>query len=131
MGWDYKNSNFYYENFTYKSDFIKVLSRTYAQAVAGTTINMRFEPETADFILTYQACAKCGETEIYLNENLHYEGGFEVSINDKNFEWLQPQKNRVHVKATREDGEGKEVTVTIKRKQSLKEEVLNEKIFLQ
>ena len=118
IGWDYKNGNFYHQNFTANSDYIKVISRTYAQAVAGKTKSMRFDATTRDFNLVYEACAECGETEVFLNEDLHYEGGFEVAVDDETLEWYQPKKNRIHLrhKQNATVANGKEINFSVKRK---------------
>ena len=118
IGWDYKNGNFYYDNFTAKDDYIKVVSRTYAQAVSGRTKSMKFDSSTRDFNLVFEACAECGETEIYLNEDMHYEGGFDVDVNDVSLEWYQPKKNRIHLrnKHNAKVMNGKEINLSVKRK---------------
>lgn len=118
IGWDYKNSNFYLQNFTANLTYIRVISRTYAQAVAGKTKSMKFDSNTRDFSLSYEACSDCGETEIYLNEDLHYEQGFNVTLNNENLEWYQPKKNRVHVrpKTNLTIAEGSTVSLLINRK---------------
>ena len=118
LGWDYKNGNFYHENFTVNNDYIQVISRTYAQAVAGNTKTMKFDSKTKVFTLVFEACAECGETEIYLNEDLHYEDGFDVNVNDIDFQWYQPKKNRVHLKPKDNSTafKRKEIIIEIKKK---------------
>ena len=88
MYWQYKNYNdittqtpfegLYFKNGTLDNAKLKVLSRTYAFAIAGTPIKMKFYPETGNFDLQLITDLDCsGPTEIYLNEKLYYPGGFE------------------------------------------------------
>merc|ERR1719221_1438225 len=60
---------------------LKVLSRTYAPAVAGTPRHMSFDSDTAEFHLAFardRSISLDVPTEIYLNEELHYPTGFTV-----------------------------------------------------
>lgn len=125
IGWSYKS----YGGITgdcgavYDSDgkakpaIVEKLSRTYAQAVAGRTKAMKFNNATKEFYLEYELCEECkGETEIYLNEDIHYTNGFDVVVSDEQkVQWYQPKKNRVHVKAMNSTNGGS-VHLTIKRK---------------
>ena len=33
-----------------------------------------------------------------MNEDLHYELGFDVKLENERYEWYQPKKNRIHVR---------------------------------
>jgi len=59
---------------------LRTLSRTYAQAVQGMPMRMRFDPANADFEFDFKASNATGPTEIYLNEDLHYPNGYSVSV---------------------------------------------------
>lgn len=95
---------------------VEKISRTYAQAVAGRTRSMKYDNNTKEFLLEYSLCDECqGETEIYLNEDLHYEEGFDIVVNEV-VEWYQPKKNRVHLKRKLSTNNGDLVKVNIKKK---------------
>ncbi len=70
-------------------------SRTYAQAISGTTQQMSFNSTTKEFNLVYTILPNCAmPTEIYLNEQIHYPQGFTVNISPANAaRWEQPEKN--------------------------------------
>lgn len=59
---------------------LKLLSRTYAQAIAGKPQRMIFQSWDAFFKLTWNASVTTAPTEIYLNEALHYPLGYDVEI---------------------------------------------------
>ena len=95
---------------------VEKMSRTYAQTVAGRTRSMKYDNNTKEFILEYRLCDECqGETEIYLNEDLHYKEGFDIFVNEV-VEWYQPKKNRVHLKRKPSTKNGDLVKVNIKKK---------------
>jgi len=79
---------------------LSVLSRSYAQAVAGTPVNTSFTPGaalgSAVFKLEYIAAKGSGvnTTEIYLNEALHYPWGYDVKLSPKCVA-LKAQPNRL------------------------------------
>eukprot|EP01031_Cornospumella_fuschlensis_P044993 gene44993-55036_t len=68
----------------------KKLARTYAQRIAGIVQTMRFDADTADFELVYQAngaaalgsfaAAEAALTEIFLHEAWNYPTGFDVQV---------------------------------------------------
>lgn len=126
IGWSYKPfgditgdcGNIYDDQGNLNLRLVHGLSRTYAQAVAGKTKNMKFDNNTKEFVLQYEICEKCGETEIYINEELHYNEGFSVEIDNKDVMWYQPKKNRVHLKINGNNGvkNGDVINVNIKRK---------------
>ena len=58
---------------------LRVLSRTYAQAVAGDIVSMSYNSTTLDFSLTYTINTSCSlPTEIYFNQVMFYTGGYKV-----------------------------------------------------
>lgn len=59
---------------------LRTLSRTYAQAIGGLPTAMSFDPITADFHLEFTATVVDAPTVIYLNEDLHYQNGFKVTV---------------------------------------------------
>jgi len=87
--------------------------RTYAQAVAGKTKKMNFNPDTKHFEVQYEVCQICGETEIYLKEKLHYPSGYTVTFSPDNIaSFHSPKENRIHIKHL-EGSNGKLLNVTI------------------
>jgi len=104
---------------------VEKLSRTYAQAVAGRTQSMKYDNVTKNFSLVYSICGECqGETEIYLNEDVHYENGFDVTV-DGSVEWYQPKKNRVHLKRKESSKDGDLVKISISRKSNRANDEMN------
>jgi len=59
---------------------LKILSRTYGQAIAGTPQRMTFDTKTGAFQLDFNATVTAAPTEIYLNEELHYPNGYVLEI---------------------------------------------------
>lgn len=60
---------------------IGAFSRTYAQAVAGTTLSMAFNSTDASFALQFTSNPNItAPTEIYLNEAVHYPSGFNCAV---------------------------------------------------
>lgn len=57
-----------------------MLSRTYAQAIAGTPLTMSFMPENGTFVLEFEMSGTTAPTEIYLNRALHYPNGCNVKV---------------------------------------------------
>jgi hypothetical protein len=60
---------------------------------------MSFSPETGEFVLEYIICETCKlPTEIYLNEDIYYPKGFNVTIRPSNVaNWRQIDRNRIAV----------------------------------
>jgi endoglycosylceramidase len=79
---------------------VKMLSRTYATAVAGELKVTTFVPETAHFQLQYAPNATvAAPTEIFLNQQLYYPRGFSVTITPNGAAtWQQPEKNYIQLK---------------------------------
>lgn len=90
MAWDFKpyyditgdSGSIWFRNGSINANVTALISRTYAQAVAGKTISMKYDSKTSTFALSYVVTESCSSTitEIYLNEAQHYPGGFEVTI---------------------------------------------------
>ncbi|CAK9048885.1 Endoglycoceramidase (EGCase) (Glycosphingolipid-specific enzyme) (GSL-specific enzyme) [Durusdinium trenchii] len=55
---------------------LSALSRTYAPAIAGRPLKMEYDSFKRSFVLDYVATVKEAPTEIYLNEDLHFPGGY-------------------------------------------------------
>eukprot|EP01038_Epipyxis_sp_PR26KG_P014384 gene14384-19301_t len=68
-------------------DKIKVLSRTYPQAVAGKIVNYSFDRVSSLFHMDYYATTSTGPSstsqtsEIYFNRDLYYPHGVRVTVN--------------------------------------------------
>jgi hypothetical protein len=76
------------------------MSRTYAQAIAGTPQVMRFNHKTAEFQFQFAADPTVtAPTIIYLNEKWYYPRGFKVDIKPAtpSITWKQTEPNRIQV----------------------------------
>lgn len=88
---------------------VHALSRTYAQAVAGVPVTMKFDRQFSSFELSFKYSkvsqfflrfssylrqkAK-GSTEIYYNSEWHYPAGVSVVIDPPNaLTWVENEKN--------------------------------------
>jgi endoglycosylceramidase len=90
MIWEYKPfvgnktgwaTSIWYNNGTMNMEMASMLSRTYAQVVAGVAQTVRYSTSDYSFILIFQADPQyvtANTTKIYLNEALHYPNGFNV-----------------------------------------------------
>jgi len=68
-------------NGTVNWGIVKTLSRTYAQAVAGTVTQSLFNSTTAAYTLSYKTKKSCTTpTEIYFNQPLHYPNGYQCTV---------------------------------------------------
>ncbi len=115
IGWSYKHfagitgdggRDFYNDDNSIKWERVKIVSRSYPQAVAGETKRISFDPVNKTLELEYISC-KCGETEIYFNQYLHYSDGFIVEISPiYGATWRIIRKNLIGIKsATMMNGE--------------------------
>jgi len=68
---------FYHDNGTLQHGKVAALARTYAPAVAGRPLKMKFEPVFGAYHLQYATEASTAHlpTDIYLNEDMTYHGG--------------------------------------------------------
>lgn len=112
MMWEYKpfrgnrtgwSDSIWFNNGSMNMEVVSVLSRTYAQVVAGTTVTSLFNTTTKVYQITFRGnpLVTANETKIYLNELLHYPNGFIVnattSIGSQYVTWWQSSLNHVSV----------------------------------
>ncbi|QSR25657.1 endoglycoceramidase [Nocardioides aromaticivorans] len=90
-----------------KTDKLRVLVRTYAQATAGTPLAMDFDAATGAFSYRYRSNAIDAPTEIFVSP-LHYPRGYDVRVTGGH--WAPGTGGRIEV---RPDVPGQEVTVQI------------------
>jgi len=78
---------------------VSTLSRTYAPSIAGTPLVTKYNSLTGAYHLRYSTDVATANllTEIYLNEDLTYKNGYEVSTT--NAEVASKVHNRIFVKA--------------------------------
>jgi len=100
---------------TLNSDAVKLVSRTYARAVAGNTIGMVYNSTSNVFGLEYNVSTQCHlPTEIYINEDLNYPKGFSLNILPTNqLTWSNPEKNKIFISKTSNTINGARILVTI------------------
>ena len=119
------------------------MSRTYAQTVAGVAMAMSYDPINKDFSLQYYTTAACSSNttevcvfvpllfdidvyyahththtwQIFLNEKLHYSGGYSVSVSPSDkVEWTSPNVNYITVTHDPSLVEGTVITVELSKK---------------
>ncbi|KAJ3322674.1 hypothetical protein HDU76_013834, partial [Blyttiomyces sp. JEL0837] len=63
-----------------RPDMANVYSRTYATSISGTPLSMKFDDPTGRFELVFKVGDVTGLTEIRLNEESHYPGGYQVLV---------------------------------------------------
>lgn len=112
----------WFSNGTVQTNKLFILSRTYAQAVAGRYINQSFDPVTGNFSLTFAADLALAQsnatTAIYLNEKMTYTSGYRVSIFPVGSAEYTSSHNKVSV--TAKSGvikNNQHITVEISRKE--------------
>lgn len=76
---------------------LKTLSRAYAPAIAGVPILMTFDPASKLFKLDFNATI-AAETELYLNEELHYPEGYQLDITPEGCLDVEKDLNRVYLR---------------------------------
>lgn len=74
---------------------LKLLSRTYAQAIAGTPVRMDFDSAHATFELEFNASVTSAPTEIYLNEAMYYPKGYRTEVEPSDCFHMEKHANRV------------------------------------
>ena len=97
---------------------LKVLSRTYAYAIAGTPIKMKFYPSSSWFILSLISNTTITDpTEIYLNEDIYYPNGFECEFSPEGWStWGRiSNKNYISINYTSKAENNKEILISIKK----------------
>lgn len=90
-----------------KTEKLKVLVRTYAQATAGTPLAMSFDAATGAFSYRYRPHASTAPTEIFVSP-LHYPRGYQVEVDGGT--WQPGAGGRIEV---RSDVPGQEVSVRV------------------
>ena len=97
---------------------LKMISRTYAQAVAGEITETFFNTTTAEFLLSYTLNSACTlPTEIYLNEALHYPNGYNVVVYPPVLvKWTSPATNSINVVASADVADGTTILINISPK---------------
>jgi endoglycosylceramidase len=95
-------------------ELVKVMSRTYARAVAGHAVSMFYDTQSGDFELEYEMDPTCTQpTEIYLNEALNYPMGYKVTISPDVATWKRVAENIIHIMpATSSQPQSVQVVIT-------------------
>ena len=71
----------WFPNGTVDEAKLRLLSRTFAPAVAGATLSMQFSPTTGAFTLSFAATATIADpTVVFLNRRLFYPRGAAVTV---------------------------------------------------
>ncbi|CAH1791555.1 unnamed protein product [Owenia fusiformis] len=80
QSWTYWDSQFFWPNGTVDYNVVKLFSRTYAQAIAGTPTFQKFDFLTGDYTFEYMHDPTINApTELYV-PTLHYPIGFNVTL---------------------------------------------------
>lgn len=90
---------FYQDDGSLQTAKVTALSRTYAPTVAGRPLQMAYEPLTGAFRLRYNAETDVAHlpTEVFINEEMNYRDGYEVSALNATFK--KGGQNRLEVAA--------------------------------
>ena len=94
---------FFNEDGSLQSAKVRALSRTYAPSVATAepaSVRVRFDSESSNFQLSYNASPGGGETTIYANEALRYPSGVNVTLQagpGVALSWAKPSPNTIVV----------------------------------
>lgn len=105
---------------------LRLLTRSYAQAVSGDPTRMFFDPDTARFELNFVASnQQDAPTVIYINEDIHYRFGFEATVvPERCFQVRRSEKNYLELAAAAQfpcGGTSINVTITAQRAPSSQE----------
>ena len=119
----------FWENGTAVEDKLKVLSRTYPLAVAGSTLSYEFNSHRAKFTMIFRTLESVSSpvsnaesdptaftTEIYYNRELYYPQGMNIEISDEpmfTYKCPADDDNRGVVELVQTTGGKRDVTVTI------------------
>jgi endoglycosylceramidase len=109
----------WFQNGTVQNEKVKMLSRSYAQAVSGRYVDQTFDPATGDFSVTFSADLKAlfFPTLIYVSEKYYYPAGLTVSISPARAASYGIGHNSVTVSLIMGSVVmGEEITVTVKAK---------------
>ncbi|XP_065910588.1 endoglycoceramidase-like isoform X2 [Dysidea avara] len=105
----------WFSNGTLNNDKLKMLSRTYAQAVAGVYDGQSFNPLNSDFALGYYADINIDQpTVIYLNEKFYYPNGYRVTMTPARSGKIVKSANKVTLQHTKYTKQNERITVEIK-----------------
>ncbi|KAJ3284932.1 hypothetical protein HK104_009704 [Borealophlyctis nickersoniae] len=127
MGWAYKSfaqgkgstdgSLFDDETGNRRRVYEEMWSRTFARAVSGQVLGMRFDRATANFELVFKVDkAAIGVTEIGLSPTIWYPNGYSVSIRPEGVASWRAEKEHSLIVETKPDVmQGTEITVLIER----------------
>ena len=98
--------------------YVQNTTRTYPQAVAGHTVAFSFDLPTKEFVLVYEVSRACNSREsvVYLNKDVHYPGGYSVTVTPDAVIWTSPEKNLIAFKHPPSLTSGSRVTITISTK---------------
>lgn len=93
--------SFYDSKGKLQTEKVLALSRTYAYAIAGVPLQMKFNPQSNHFLLQYilNGAGFGGKpTEIYLNEKWRYPNGYSVTITPSSAaKWVKLRRNVIAV----------------------------------
>ena len=108
----------FYSNGTIDYSILRTISRTYAPAVAGEIVSMKFDPSTAEFNLVFANNPNCTEaTDIYLNQQLHYPYGYRVTTTPTGAAaWSSLALNHIKVTVDASVPAGTEIAIDITAK---------------
>jgi len=97
-------------------DLVEVLSRPYAQAVAGTILHNLYDATHREYVLRYKARARCAlPTEVFVNAAQHFPAGFNVTVSPVSHGVVQRGTDGVvRVHHTEQVRDEDEVTVAIR-----------------
>jgi len=96
---------------------VKALSRTYAPAIAGIPISMKFDSSTGYFYLVFKINTTIqAPTEIFLNEKFYYPNGFSVTISPDVATYTAVSTNYINITPKTNAKNGQQVIVTISAK---------------
>jgi len=106
-------------------NFVKTLSRTYAQIVAGKLQLMKFSSETSDFVAIFQPLENSQgmKTVIYCNLKLYYETGLEWLVSPSNALTGNLSGNYLTFITTKDGANSKSIQINIRKK--MKKKTLN------
>ena len=105
----------WFSNGTLDVDKLKLLSRTYAQAVAGRYVSQLFNTANGDFVLTFEANVSISSpTVIFLNEKLYYPNGYSVMIVPSNATSYTKTPNQLLITFQPQVTSGQIIYVTVK-----------------
>jgi endoglycosylceramidase len=108
----------FYPNGTAQEAKLKLLSRTYAQSLAGEFISQSFDPSTSSYALMFKVRKNCTAPSIvYLSEDIYYPAGYSVNVSPiGSVSVSSPRTNYVTLTTAEATQDKQIVSVTIKKK---------------